>query len=103
MEKGINLHRDVIPMSVYDSYTDDEVMLFDVLYYAGRAIPSREVRLPDPAERMIDVLKLCVLQIRRDHFEFGKPKNTEVNIYGKGASSVYDNIKATIDELNAIE
>ena len=100
MEIGINLHRNVIPMSVYDSYTDDEVMLFDVLYYAGRAIRSREVRLPiDMAERMIDVLKLCVLQIKRDHFEFGKPKNAEVNIYGKGASFVYDNIKSTIDEL----
>lgn len=104
MEKGINLHRNVIPMSVYDSYTDDEVMLFDVLYYAGRDIGNRDVRLPiEPAERMMDVLKLCVLQIRRDHFVFGKPKNTEVNIYEKGASSVYDKIKATIDELNAVE
>ena len=104
MEKGINLHRNVIPMSVYDSYTDDEVMLFDVLYYAGRDICNREVRLPiDPAERMIDVLKLCVLQIRRDHYVFGKPKNNEVNIYGKGASSVFDNIKSTIDEFKVVE
>ena len=100
MKKGINLHRNVIPMSVYDSYTDDEVMLFDVLYYAGRAIRSREVRLPiDPAERMIDVLKLCVLQMKRDHFVFGEPKNDAANIYCKGASSVYDNLKFMIDEL----
>lgn len=104
MEKGVDLSRNVIPLNLFDNYSDDEVMLFDVLYYVGRAIRGREVRLPiDPAERMIDVLKLCVLQIRRGHFEFGKPKNTEVNIYGKGASSVYDNIKATIDELNAVE
>lgn len=101
LELGAHMHKNVIPISLYDNYTDDEVMLFDVLYYAGRAIRGREVRLPiDVEEKRNDILKLCVLQMKRDHFVFGEPKNDAVNIYYKGASGVYDNIKFMIDELS---
>lgn len=104
LEVGSHLYKNVIPMSVYESYTDDEVMLLDVLYYTGRAIRGREVRLPiDLEEKKNDILKLCILQMDRDHFVFGKPKNDAVNIYCKGASVVYDNIKFMVDEFNICE
>lgn len=104
LEPGAHLHKNVIPISVYDNFTDDEVMLFDVLYYAGRAIRGREVRLPiNVEEKKNDILKLCVLQMKRDHFVFGEPKNDAVNIYCKGASAVYDNLKFMIGELKICE
>lgn len=100
LEFGAHLHKNVIPMSLYDNYTDDEVMLLDVLYYAGRAIRSREVRLPiDVEEKKNDILKLCILQMTRDHFVFGQPKSDAVNIYCKGASAVYDTIEFMLEEL----
>ncbi len=91
---------DEIPMTVYEAYNDDAIMLFDILFYAGREISQHGVTLPkDDTSKIIDVIKLCIIQMKRDHFVFGLPKNNEVNIYGKCASVVYDNISAVTEIL----
>jgi hypothetical protein len=94
---------DEVPMTVYEAYSDDEIMLFDVLFYTGRDIKQHEVTLPlDKTERLNDVVKLCLYYMKNSRFVFGKPKNMEVNIYGKCASAQYDNIieaKKILDEL----
>lgn len=94
---------DEVPMTVYEAYSDDEIMLFDVLFYTGRDIIHHEVTLPlDETERLEDVVKLCLYNMKNSRFVFGHPKNNEVNIYGKCASALYDNMseaKKILDEL----
>ena len=94
---------DEVPMTVYEAYSDDEIMLFDILFYTGRDIKQHEVTLPlDKTERLNDVVKLCLYYMKNSRFVFGQPKNMEVNIYGKCASAQYDNIieaKKILDEL----
>ncbi len=94
---------DEVPMTVYEAYSDDEIMLFDILFYTGRDIKQHEVTLPlDKTERLNDVVKLCLCNMKNSRFVFGQPKNMEVNIYGKCASAQYDNIieaKKILDEL----
>ena len=33
-------------------------------------------------------VKMCIMNMERDHLEFGKPKNNEINIYSKMASAI---------------
>ena len=71
------------------SCTDDEIMMADCLYYTGRFIGERLLKLPkNPHEAKVDVVKMCVENMERDHFEFGKPKNENVSIDSKTASAI---------------
>lgn len=94
---------DEVPMTVYEACTDDEIMLFDVLFYTGRDIKNHEVTLPlDKTEQLNDVVKLCLYYMKTSRFVFNQKKNDEVNIYCKSASALYDNIseaKKILDEL----
>lgn len=71
------------------SCTDDEIMMADCLYYTGRFIGERLLKLPkNPHEAKVDAVKMCVENMERDHFEFGKPKNENVSIDSKTASAI---------------
>ena len=88
-------------MNVFRSCSDDELILFDTLYYTGRAIFSRELRLPkNPHEAKIDAVKMCIINMKRDHLEFGKPKNDQINIINKGPDSIVKFIKEVISVID---
>ena len=80
---------------------DDEVIMYDTLYYTGRAIKSRQLRLPkNPYEAQKDAVKMCVLNMERDHLEFGKPKNSEVTICEKAPSSIYAYVSEAVKVID---
>lgn len=76
-------------MELLRSCTDDEIIMLDCLYYTGRFIGERLLRLPkNPHDARIDAAKMCVENLERDHLEFGKPKNDEINVYSKTAAGI---------------
>lgn len=77
--------------------TDDELIMFDTLYYTGRAIKCGQLRLPkSPYEAKNDVAKMCVFNMEHDGLSFGKPKNNSVMIWQKASSSIIAYISAVI-------
>lgn len=88
-ELGSRINDGKDQMSLLLSCSDDELIMFDTLYYTGRAVKSRELNLPkNPHEAKTDVVKMCIMNMERDHLEFGRPKNEEICIYQKMASSI---------------
>ena len=101
MKSILNSEEEENSMMVYNSCTDDELILFDTLYYTGRAISSGELKLPkNPNEAKIDAVKMCIINMERDQLEFGKPKNDKINIYCKMASSVVEFVSKTVSVID---
>ena len=76
-------------MSVFEACSDDELILLDTLYYTGGMVLCGELKLPlKPDDAKVDVVTRCLLNMKRDHLEFGKPKNDQINIYGKQPSTI---------------
>ena len=77
-------------MELLTTCTDDEIIMLDTLYYTGRNIAGGQLNLPkNPYEAKIDTVKMCVLNMERDHLEFGKPKSGgEINVDSKSESSI---------------
>lgn len=96
-ELGSRINDGKDQMSLLLSCSDDELIMFDTLYYTGRAVKSRELNLPkNPHEAKTDVVKMCIMNMERDHLEFGKPKNEEICIYEKMASSIILYVSRTV-------
>lgn len=90
-------------LELLDSCTDDELILFDTLYYTGRDILGGLLRLPlDAQEAKIDAIKMCILNMQRDNLEFGKPKNGEINIYGKSPSSIINCVSRALEVIEGM-
>lgn len=88
-------------MTFYNSCTDDELIMFDTLYYTGREISSGGLNLPKgPNKAKTDAVKRCILNMERDQLEFGKPKNTQINIYCKAASSIVEYVSKTVSIID---
>lgn len=101
MDELKGLKKGLSQMDLLCSCTDDEIILFDTLYYTGRAINSEELRLPkNPHEAKRDVIKMCILNMVRDHLEFGKPKNEQINVYGKVPSSLIMGVQKAMDVID---
>lgn len=76
-------------MEVFKSCSDDELIMFDTLYYTGRAILNGELRLPkNPHDAKKDAAKMCVINMKHDGLEFGEPKNDMICIHEKQASAI---------------
>lgn len=74
---------------LFESCTDDELILFDTLYYTGQYIGGGELKLPcNPNEAKIDAVKQCVINMKHDHIEFGQPVNEEISIEMKSVSAI---------------
>ena len=88
-------------MKLLSGCTDDEIIMLDTLYYTGRSISARELNLPkNPHEAKTDAVKLCIINMMRDNLEFGKPKNREINVWSKMASSI---IKYVSEAMRVID
>lgn len=88
-------------MALLLSCPDDELIMYDTLYYTGRAIASEELRLPkNPHEAKIDAVKMCVKNMDRDSLEFGKPKNDEICIHQKMASSIIKYVSRAVEVID---
>ena len=74
---------------LFESCTDDELILFDTLYYTGQYIRSGLLNLPqNPHEAKIDAVKQCIISMKHDHIVFGQPINEEISIETKSASAI---------------
>lgn len=88
-------------MVVFNKCSDDELIMFDTLYYTGRMISCEELRLPkNPDEARQDVITRCILNLKQDHLEFGKPKNDQINIYAKLPSSIIRFVSKTVSIID---
>ena len=89
--------------SILKDCSDDEIILLDTLYYTGRAITSEELRLPkDQYKARIDVKKKCILNMEYDDLEFGKPKNDQINIYGKQKAVIVKTVRMAMKYLDFV-
>lgn len=89
--------------SILVDCSDDELILLDTLYYTGRAIITEGLRLPkNPYDACIDVKKKCIQNMEHDRLEFGKPKNDEINIYGKQKAVIVENVRKAMKVLDFI-
>lgn len=89
--------------SILKKCSDDEIILLDTLYYTGRAITSEELRLPqNPYNARIDAKKKCILNMEHDRLEFGKPKNDQINIYGKKKAVIVEYVRKAMEVLDFI-
>lgn len=79
----------------------DLLILLDNLYYAGRCIREQNVRLSQSfVEKQKEFVRLCNDLLKHDGLEFGKhPDDTQINIWGKTSSSLFDNISTAISIL----
>lgn len=81
--------------------TDDELILLDALYYLGRMVNCKELTLPrNPHDAKVDAYKMCVINMAHDHLEFGKPKNEEINIWGKTCSMLCKNVTRAVEIID---
>lgn len=89
--------------SILKDCSDDELILLDTLYYTGRAIITEGLRLPrNRYDACIDVKKKCIQNMEHDRLEFGKPKNDEINIYGKQKSVIVENVRKAMEFLDFV-
>ena len=98
-----NLRSYVIPkyLEFLRSCDGDLLILLDNLYYAGRCIREQNVRLSlSLVEKQKELVRLCNDLLKNDGLEFGKdPEDTQINIWGKTSSSIFDNISTAISIL----
>lgn len=83
-----------------ESLPDDEIIMLDSLYYVGRDIKQGLLNLPlNKSAASTDVIKSCLLGLKRDNLEFGKPKNENINIYGKSLSSIIEYVSEAMSHI----
>ena len=98
---GANIEDGMKQMQMMEKCTDDELIMLDTLYYTGRYILNRQLRLPkNPHEARIDAVKQCIINMEYDGLSFGKPKNSEVMICQMMASSIIRNVTATVKVID---
>lgn len=98
---GANIEDDMKQMQLLGKCTDDELIMLDTLYYTGRYILNKQLRLPkNPHEAKTDAVKQCIINMEYDGLEFGKPKNSEVMICQMMASSIIRNVTATVKVID---
>lgn len=97
----IDIERGMAMREVYKHYTDDELMMCDTLFYTGRAILDRQLKMPkSPYEAKTDAVKQCVINMECDSMEFGKPAGGSINFNSKMASTVISHIEKTMEVLD---
>lgn len=76
----------------------DMLILLDNLYYVGRCVREQNVRLSQSiVERQKEFVRLCNNLLTHDGLEFGKvPNDSQINIWGKTSSSIFNNISTAI-------
>lgn len=89
-------------MAYMSSLSNDEIIMLDTLYYTGRMINCKELRLPmNPHEARIDAIKMCILNMEDDGLEFGKAyKIGRINIIWKSCAALYKNISSAVATID---
>lgn len=90
-------------VSIFKGCSDDEIIMLDTLFYTGRAINAEELRLPkNPYDARVDAKKKCILNMEHDGLDFGRPKNDQINIYGKQKALIVENVRKAMKVLDFI-
>lgn len=101
LDSGLQSELGFEQMKLLQQCSDDEIIMLDTLYYAGRAVQTGALNLPkNPNEAKTDVVKMCIMNMDRDHLEFGKSKNDEICIYEKMASSIILFVSSAVDVID---
>lgn len=90
-------------VSIFKGCSDDEIIMLDTLFYTGRAINAEELRLPkNPYDARVDAKKKCILNMEHDGLDFGRPKNDQINIYGKQKAVIVKNVRKAMEFLDFV-
>lgn len=80
----------------------DLLILLDNLFYAGRTVNELNIRLSkSPVERQREFVRFANELLSKDGLSFGvAPSESQINIYGKQASALKNNISRALSILN---
>ena len=83
----------------------DMLILLEVLYYVGRSIKDREVRLAvNPEHRIREFIQLCKERLEADNRSFGQPiGKTYLRVQGDLSSTAEKALSTSISILKTIE
>jgi len=99
-----NLRSYVAPkhLQFLKSCDGDLLILLDNLFYAGRSVREQIVRLSKSmVERQKEFVKLCNDLLNKDGLKFGEvPNDSQINIWGKTSSSLFENISLAVSIIN---
>lgn len=86
------------------SCDSDLLILLENLYYAGRCVREQNVRLSQSiVEKQKEFVRLCNNLLTQDGLKFwGTHDDSQINIWGKTSSSLFDNISEAISVLTLI-
>lgn len=82
----------------FDSLSDDELILLDALYYTGDNINFQLYK--DPHRARVDAVKRCVLNMKRDKLEFGKPANEKIGVTNKRPDLILQFVLRTMSAID---
>ncbi len=95
-----NLRSYVAPkhLQFLKSCDGDLLILLDNLFYAGRSVREQIVRLSQSmVDRQKEFVKLCNDLLDQDGLKFGEePMDSQINIWGKTSSSLFENISLAV-------
>lgn len=79
----------------------DLLILLDNLFYSGRTVNSKEIRLStSEVSRQKEFVKFCLELLHKDRLCFGKiPDKDQINIWGKTASALLKGISTALSIL----
>lgn len=79
----------------------DLLILLDNLFYGGRTVNSKEIRLStSEVSRQKEFVKFCLELLHKDRLCFGKiPDKDQINIWGKTASALLKGISTALSIL----
>ncbi len=80
------------------SLSSDEKIIFETLFYAGRAVLCKEVRLSlEPQDRVNDFLTICIQEMEQSRLKFGSDvTDAKIKFYSKRALSIVSNLEEAI-------
>lgn len=82
----------------FDSLSNDELILLDTLYYTGENTNFQLYK--DPHKASLDAVRQCILNIKSDELEFGKPVNEKLGVTWKRPDRIIQFVSKTMSAID---
>lgn len=82
----------------FDSLSNDELILLDTLYYTGENTNFQLYK--DPHKASLDAVRQCILNIKSDELEFGKPVNEKIGVTNKRPDLILQFVSKTMSAID---
>lgn len=90
----------VIREEYLDSFTSDHKIVIEVLFYAGRAVNSEEIRLSKTSNMKVrDFINFCLYHMKNSGLEFGK-EISYMNTSSKQSEDIIRNIETAMSIID---